>query len=203
MSPVHRRTLLKSGAGLAVTTLAGCLQSIRCRGEGGEPLPDPHRIVVGEVTDDPATRFPIELAAEFDDTNIATDDPARLSASLRNTGADPVTIEADPPWPFGVPFLIRKDTDDFQRITAWNDAMADSDHLSTCDRSVESWEEVFIRKDLEAGATVSETFEIYIDSPAIAAGTYWSFISARAKNDHTAESHKIRFDEITIEPLDG
>lgn len=55
--------------------------------------------------------------------------------------------------------------------------------------------------DLDAGETVSETYEIYYDSPGIAAGTYPSFVATRARDENTAESHTIFFDEIVIEPV--
>lgn len=55
--------------------------------------------------------------------------------------------------------------------------------------------------DLDAGETVSETYEIYYDSPGIAAGTYSSFVAARARDENTVESHTIFFDEIVIQPV--
>lgn len=201
MPSFDRRSLLKASTSLAVIPLSGCLEWARCRDVGGERLPEPHRVVLEAVRDDPGAAFPIELTYDFEDVDIAEDDPARLSVTLRNTGDVPVTIEADPPWPFGVHLLIREDTDEYQRITAWNDAMADSEHLNTCDKAVVSWEEVFVQEDLDAGETVSETYEIYVDSPGIAAGIYSTFISSRAKDENTVESHTIFFDEIIIEPI--
>lgn len=144
--------------------------------------------------------LPIELTYDFEDTDIAEGDPARLAVALCNTGDAPVTIESDPPWPFDVPVLLREDTDEYRRIAAWNDALADSEYLTTCDRTVVSWEETFVEADLDACETVSETYEIYYDSPGIAAGTRSSFVAARARDENAAESHTIFFDEIVSNP---
>lgn len=118
MTSLSRRSLLGAGTGLAVAPLSGCVEWIRCRDVGGEGLSEPHRIVVEAVRDDPAGALPIELTYDFEDTDIAEGDPARLAVALRNTGDAPVTIESDPPWPFGVPVLLREDTDEYRRIAA-------------------------------------------------------------------------------------
>lgn len=201
MPPAGRRPFVKGTAGGAVALLSGCLRSEEARSRSAtESLDGPHRLVVEARSEDPAERFPIDLSCEFTDTRIEVDDPARVEETLRNTGDEPVTIRSDPVWPFGVPFLIRTDTEAFQRVTAWNDAFGESPHLRTEDRSVAAWDEVFVEDDIDAGETIQEAYEIYHDSPDISAGTYKSWVSVRGTKENATDTYKISFEEIVIEP---
>lgn len=200
MARAGRRPFLKGVVGVS-TALTGCLRAEEVRSvNAGESLEGPHRLIVGDRSEEPTERFPIDLSCEFTDEQIEVGNPARLEATLRNTGDEPVTIHSDPVWPFGVPFLIRTDTEEFQRVTIWNDAFDESPHLRTTDRSVTAWDEVFIEEDVGAGETIQETYELYHDSPDISTGTYTSWVSVRAKEENVTDTSQISFDEIVIEP---
>lgn len=203
MSPIGRRPFLEGTAVVATVYVTGCLgngQSMS--GSSADPLDEPHRLSIGNVSEESSNRFPLTLRCQFTDKKIEANDPAVLEATLQNTGSEPVTIQSDPVWPFGVPYLIREDSEDFQRVTAWNDAFADSPHLTTRDRSVESWEDVYVEDEIGAGETIHETYEIYHDSPDISAGTYRSWVSLRATDGNRTTSYEVTFDDITIEPID-
>lgn len=203
MPAIGRRQFLEGPAVVAAVFVTGCPGEGQLTSDGAaDPLEEPHRLTIGDVREESPTRFPLTLSCEFTDTRIEANDPAVLEATLQNTGSEPVTIRSDPVWPFGVPYLIREDSEGFQRVTAWNDAFAESPHLTTRDRSVESWEDVYVEDGIDAGETIHETYEIYHDSPDISAGTYRSWVSLRATDGNRTASYEVSFDSITIEPID-
>ena len=198
----QRRAFLQTGACLGVASLAGCVgSSLSLLEETPEPLEEPSLLSIEEVTDVPATDFPIELSYEVADQRIAEDDPAQLSITLKNTGDQALWIRANgPPWPFSVILLRREDDDDAEYVTLWTDAYEESAEVTTRGRHVQSASAHFVHEQLSAGASVTEDYRLFCDSPYISAGIYSMQVAGRVDHEDTGDVHRIEFEKITIEP---
>jgi len=165
------------------------------------PLEEPHRLRILDKRVEEDANFPAEFNCEFIDTLIEAGDPAELAVSVRNPTSDSLTIHGGAGLPFGVPFLLRTDSEDAPRVTAWNEDFKNDPHLSTDKRAVLSSEVVNLEETVHAGETIRKTYKIFHDSPGIAPGTYktWRTLRLSDSQSSTKFMSTTRWD-IRIEP---
>ncbi len=73
-----------------------------------------------EIFENDVTRPPLlEVESTLVQDRITQHESAEIVFSLTNRGSEPVEVESDPPWPFGVPHAIRE-PDDRRRRETWD-----------------------------------------------------------------------------------
>jgi hypothetical protein len=107
------------------------------------------------------------LPVTLDATAGGGEDGPTLRLSLRNDADGAVSVTSGAPAPFGVLSLRAGDGD--RRSLLWTDAYEESDHVHTEGRSVTAVNSIGLVTEVEAGGSVSRTFQV---APDIGPGEY-------------------------------
>ncbi|MFD1645177.1 hypothetical protein [Haloarchaeobius litoreus] len=107
------------------------------------------------------------LPVTLDATAVEGEEGPAVEISLRNDADATVSVTSGAPAPFGVLSLRAANGD--RRSLLWTDAYEESDHVHTEGRSVTAVNSIGLVTEVEAGGSVSRTFQV---APDIEPGEY-------------------------------
>ncbi|WP_306056222.1 hypothetical protein [Natronococcus wangiae] len=190
---MNRRTALKlSGTAAATLLAAGCLSDVGDPGDADDPTGG-NGTDGTDGDDSAADRYVValedapladetehaRLEVDLVDPRVEPEGPAQFSAALTNTTDETLVVSSGAPSPFGVVWASAKGDDYDNDVTLWTDGYEASSHVGTDGKRVEGVEDIGLVESLEADETLERTFELYPETPNLAAGEYEAEIGCR------------------------
>lgn len=195
---MNRRQLI-TGIGLgSVLSLAGCIDEAEAPSQSDATdeteTDDALYTVSVEVTDESrAEELPLSLTWDIGREEITEEDPFTIEFILANEGTEPLKVFSGAPWPFEVIWMDHGGSDD-QSVTLWTDAYEESSHVNTEGRKAVEVENIGLQETLPAGESVTETYELYHDTPNLEEGVYQFEIEPRVEINDNSESIAFAFE---------
>lgn len=197
---MNRRHLIGRIGLASVLPLAGCIggteaptQGDANETDGTETDDTPYTVSVDGPDESRAEELPVSLTWDIGREEITEEDPFTIEFKLANEGTEPLEVFSGAPWPFGVIWMDRSESDD-QSVTLWTDAYEDSSHVFTEGREAVEVEDIGLQETLSPGESVTETYELYHDTPHLEEGVYRFDIEPRVEINDSFESIAFEFE---------
>lgn len=145
---------------------------------------------------------PAGLDVQVAGDRVGPGESVTFGLSLSNDGDETLRYDHGPPGPFGL-FYLRDGEADVSLIP-WTDAYEDSDRVQTA----RSWgvvavEDVALTSTVDAGATVTESYEASTSTHRIRPGTYERTMGYQVTGEDSGESWTIAASvTVEVEPAD-